>query len=220
MTAGPSETDVMIPSDTVATAVLPDVHSTVVSEAEAGVTDAVSVCVFPFPVIVTEDSERVMPVTETAAASTVTVHEAVNVPEDVSAAVAEMTAVPAFMPVTVPPETDAVVSSRELHMTDLFEALSGVTETVSVFAEPAVRESAVLLSEIPETLTVSDTAVHFAYSVMSAVTVSGKETWQPEEHALSVNQPLNVYPGNEGSDAGPATVFPAAADSAETDDPP
>ena len=136
MVAVPAATAVTTPSDTVATLVLLDVHSTVWL-ALLGATVAVSVSVSPPTVSVASVCES--DTLETSGFLTVTVHVAVlsslvsSVP---LVAVAVMVAVPAATAVTTPSDTVATLVLLDVHSTVLSVASSGATVAVSFSVPP------------------------------------------------------------------------------------
>jgi len=167
--AVPAFTPVTFPAElTVATAVSPDVHVTVWSDAVVGLTVAVSVSLDP-AVRDSVDLFKETPVTETVAAVTVTAQVAVLLP---SVVVTVIVAVPAFTPVTFPAElTVATAVSPDVHVTVWSDAVVGLTVAVSVSLDPAVRDSVDLFKETPVTETVAavTVTVHVAVLLPSVV---------------------------------------------------
>ncbi len=112
---------------------------------------------------------KVIPVTSTGGSSvsfalTVTVHVALFSP-----AVAVISAVPAFTPVTTPSFTVAIVSSELLHFTSACVA-SGSTLAVSFNVSPTLMLPLVLSKVIPVTST-GGSSVSFALTVTVHVTL-------------------------------------------------
>ena len=175
--AEPLETAVTTPLLlTVATAVLLLVHVTFLFEALEGVTEAVSVAVWPEAVSVSVVLSSVIPVAGTGMA-TVTAHVAVRfVP---SAVFTVMVAVPLALAVTTPVLlTVATAVLLLVHVTVLFEVLEGVTVAVSVAVWPAaLNDKVVWFSEMPVAGTgmatvTAHVAVKFVPSTVFAVIVA------------------------------------------------
>ena len=134
MVAVPTLIPFTLPSFTVATAVLEEVHVTVLSVALSGLTVAVRVASSPS----FKDKEvlsRVMEVTATELFETTTMHLAV-----LSPALAVMVAVPFLTAFTLPSVTVAMASLEEVHVTVLSVALSGLTVAVRVSSPPTVKD--------------------------------------------------------------------------------
>ena len=132
---------------------------------------------------------------------TVTVTVAVKLP---SAVLTVIIAVPSATAVTTPDDDTVATAGLPVdHVTPLFVAFAGETVTDSVAVLPCSIESVATLSDTPVTDTVGggvggvggvgggvEVAVHCAWMVMLAVTVSGKPIAVPP--VAAVNQPLKV----------------------------
>ena len=147
--AVPAPLAVTVPSaPTVATPLLELLQVIPLLLALSGFTVAVSFAVSP-SVSSKEVLSRLIPVTFTTAAVTVTVQLAVLPP---SAVVTVMVAVPGATAVTLPfSSTVAIFPSLVVHFTALLAALLGATVAVRVSLPPAVRAKVFLFSVTPVT---------------------------------------------------------------------
>jgi len=164
MTAVPALTAVTFPlASTAATALLPEVHVTALFVAFEGLMVAVRVSV---PLT---NRLKVFLLSDTLLTwtlFTVTLHVAVLLP---SAVLTVIVAVPAFSPVTSPPElTLATPSLFDVHVTVLLVAFEGLTVAVRVDVLPTFKVIELLLRLTPVTGTVTVT-VQVAVLLLSAV---------------------------------------------------
>ena len=149
MVAVPSLTAVTLPSFTVATASLEEVHVAALSVALSGLMVAVMVAVSP-SFNSSEVWSRVIEVTATNFALTFTSQTAVLPP-----AFAVMVAEPSFTAVTTPSFTVATAVLEELQVTVLSVALLGLTVALMLDVSPSSRVRDVGFTEIDATGMVS-----------------------------------------------------------------
>ena len=154
--------------ETVATDVLLEDQVTDLSVAFDGDTVAVNAWVSP-TVIVSDVLFKLIPVTGTVAAFTVTEHVAVLKPSFV---VTVIVVVPTALAVTTP-EDDTVATDALLEdqVTDLSVAFDGVTVAVNAWVSPTVIVSDVLFKLIPVTGTVAAFTVTAHVAVLAPSTV-------------------------------------------------
>ena len=162
--AVPAETAFTVPFETVATAVLLEVHVTDLSVAFDGATVVVIVPELP-SVRVSADGLTVIPVgwiTVTVPFSTLTVTVAVLPLFEVALIVA----VPSATPVITPLETFATLSLLEVHLRVLFVAFDGATVALTVAVSFVLTVADVLSNE---TLVTSTTGVGLPPSSMPII---------------------------------------------------
>jgi hypothetical protein len=162
--AVPAATPVTLPlDDTVATDVSLDFQVKLLSVALDGLTVAVSASLEP----ATKDKVdllSVIPVTETVAAVTVTVHVVVLLP---SVVVTVIVAVPAAIPVTLPvDETVATAVLLDVQVTLWSVAVVGLIVAVNVSLEPAVKDNVDLFNATLVTETVAFVTVTIQDAVL------------------------------------------------------
>ena len=152
MSAFPAETAVTLPfSSTVAIEASELLHVTFLSVAFSGATVAFNTRLSPATMVALVWS-KVIPVTATSFAATVTVQVAVLEP---SVVVTVIVVEPALTAVTLPLlSTVAMFESDDFQLTALLVALSGVTVAVKVSEVPSVRLMEALLMLTPVTATV------------------------------------------------------------------
>jgi hypothetical protein len=189
MYAVPAAVAVTKPLLTVATPELEELHVTDWFVALAGVTVAVSSAVAPavkVRLVLSSDT----PVTETVgfdALVTVTWQEAENPP---SAVATVIYAEPAAVAVTNPLLTVATPALEELHVTDWFVALAGVTVAVNSAVSPVFKVRLVLSSDTPVTETVGFALVTVTWQEAIKALLSVTTVMAAAPAPVAVTKPL------------------------------